>query len=361
MSLDRIPGGRWRVLLMLPFAAIVVALLWWRGPEWRVVGDAFTAVHWQWVVAAIGLNLLSVVARAIAWSTVIRQAIEPPAPRFPLVFSAFSVGLFANAVLPGRIGELARVGVLTRKLPDRRGAWPTLVGTVVAHRVFDVFPVVLLIGWVLLTAKIPHWALTSLVVIVGVGFGLLTFTIASARTQHRSTMDELGPIRKVVARVRNGLRVMHAPLAAAAAVLFQSLGWLCQLLAVWTAMRAFGIHSPLPAAGLVLLLMNVVTIVPLWPGNFGLLQAAVALPLVQYGVDYARGFAYGIGLQAIEASVGIGVGLIFLAREGVSYAFLKDMPAEGVGPSSGAAAPASGASTTRSQRSARRADETPTR
>jgi uncharacterized membrane protein YbhN (UPF0104 family) len=220
---------------------------------------------------------------------------------------------------------------------------------------------VLLIGWVLLTAKIPHWALTSLVVIVGVGFGLLTFTIASARTQHRSTMDELGPIRKVVARVRNGLRVMHAPLAAAAAVLFQSLGWLCQLLAVWTAMRAFGIHSPLPAAGLVLLLMNVVTIVPLWPGNFGLLQAAVALPLVQYGVDYARGFAYGIGLQAIEASVGIGVGLIFLAREGVSYAFLKDMPAEGVGPSSGAAAPASGASTTRSQRSARRADETPTR
>lgn len=360
MSFDRVPGGRWRLLLMLPLAAIVVALLWWRGPEWRVVGDAFTAVHWQWVVAAIGLNLLSVVARAIAWSTVIRQAIEPPAPRFPLVFSAFSVGLFANAVLPGRIGELARVGVLTRKLPNRRGAWPTLVGTVVAHRVFDVFPVVLLIGWVLLTAKIPHWALTSLVVIVGVGFALLTFTIASARTQHRSTMDELGPIRKVVARIRKGLGVMHAPLAAAAAVLFQSIGWLCQLLAVWTAMRAFGIHSPLPAAGLVLLLMNVVTIVPLWPGNFGLLQAAVALPLVQYGVDYARGFAYGIGLQAIEASVGIGIGLIFLAREGVSYAFLKDMPAEGGGPTE-AAAPGSAASTRQSRRSARRADETPMR
>lgn len=126
-------------------------------------------------------------------------------------------------------------------------------------------------------------------------------------------------------------------------------------------MRAFGIHSPLPAAGLVLLLMNVVTIVPLWPGNFGLLQAAVAFPLVQYGVDYGRGFAYGIGLQAIEASVGIGVGLIFLTREGVSYAFLKDMPAEGVGPSPAGAGPASAASTTRSPHSARRADETPTR
>ena len=45
-------------------------------------------------------------------------------------------------------------------------------------------------------------------------------------------------------------------------------------------MRAFDIHAPLPAAGLVLLLMNVATIFPLWPGNVGLLQAAVALPLV---------------------------------------------------------------------------------
>ena len=34
-------------------------------------------------------------------------------------------------------------------------------------------------------------------------------------------------------------------------------------------------------------------------------------------------FAFGIGLQAIEASVGVGVGLIFLAREGLSYAMLQ--------------------------------------
>jgi hypothetical protein len=72
--------------------------------------------------------------------------------------------------------------------------------------------------------------------------------------------------------------------------------------------------------------MNVAMLFPLWPGNIGLVQAAVALPLVSYGVPYARGFAFGIGLQAIEMSVGVGVGLIFLAREGLSYAMLKHMP-----------------------------------
>jgi uncharacterized protein (TIRG00374 family) len=361
--LGRIPGGRWRLLLLLPVTAGIFALLWWRGPDWSLVGDAFTAVRWRWVVAAIGLNLVSVIVRAIAWAIVIRQALDPPGPRFPLVFSAFSVGLFANAVLPGRIGEIARVGVLTRKLPNRRDTWPTLVGTVVAHRTFDIFPVVALIVWVLLTAKIPHWAVASLAVIVGVGFGLLTFAVASARAQHRSTFDELGPVRALITRMRNGLGIMRDPGPAALAVLFQTLGWVCQLFAVYTAMRAFGIREELPAAGLVLLLMNVATIFPLWPGNVGLLQAAVALPLVQYGVAYARGFAFGIGLQAIEASVGIGIGLIFLAREGVSYAFLKGMREAGDEPVTvpATAAPASGAAPTRSAHATRRADETPTR
>src|SRR5207248_2252859 len=82
---------------------------------------------------------------------------------------AAGVGAFANAVLPGRVGELARVAVLTRKLPGRRGLWATLVGTVFAHRVFDLVPVVGLIAYVLFTAKIPHWAIASLEVVVGIG------------------------------------------------------------------------------------------------------------------------------------------------------------------------------------------------
>ena len=78
-----------------------------------------------------------------------------------------------------------------------------------------------------------------------------------------------------------------------------------QLLAVYVAMQAFGIDAPLPAAGLVLVLMNIATIVPLWPGNIGLVQAAVAIPLRNYGVPYAIGFAYGLALQAIEIACGV--------------------------------------------------------
>ncbi|HEY8778034.1 MAG TPA: lysylphosphatidylglycerol synthase transmembrane domain-containing protein [Gaiellaceae bacterium] len=320
-------SGWVRAFFVVLGAAGVVAALWWRGPAWSGVADAFTAVQWPWVAAAVGLNLLSVLVRALAWRTVIVNAFERPHPSFMLVFSAFSVGLFANAILPGRIGELARVAVLNRRM-RQAGAWARLLGTVFAHRVFDLVAVIILVIYVTLTTRIPSWAVTSLIAVVAVGIVLLTLAVLGARNdRYAGIEDGLGAVRKVVRLARYGLGVMRRPASAALALVFQLLGWVCQLLAVYTAMRAFGIHQPLPAAGLVLVLMNVATIFPLWPGNVGLVQAAVALPLfTYYGVDKARGIAFGFGLQAIEASVGISVGLIFLAREGLSVAMLRVMP-----------------------------------
>jgi uncharacterized protein (TIRG00374 family) len=327
VSLAALTRSRWlRLVVVLAAAAGLGALVWWRGPDWGTVGDAFTVVRWEWVVAAIGLNLVSVLVRALAWKIVIDQALLPPHPRFRLVFSAFSVGLFANAVLPGRIGELARVAVLTRKLPGRTGAWAALIGSVFAHRLFDLIPSLLLVTYALLTAKVPHWAYTSLELVLGVGFALFAFGFAGARRLSRPVLEELGPVRRLLAMARQGLGVLHSPLPAVGAAFFQCLGWFCQLMAVYVAMRAFHIHAGLPAAALVLVLMNVATIFPLWPGNVGLVQAAVALPLIAYGVAKARGIAFGFGLQAIEASVGVGVGMLFLAREGLSFAMLRVMP-----------------------------------
>ena len=322
-----VPGSPWlRAALVVPFLAAVVVLLWWQGPDWNVVYHAFDLVNWAWVLFALALNLGSVLLRSFAWRLTIDQALDPPHPRFDRVFSGFAIGLLANAILPGRIGELARVAVLRRHLPQGRGTTGLLVGTVFAHRLFDLFPALLLVGYVITTAKIPHWAVTSLVVVSAFGGLLFTAAVISARRRHRPALEGARPLRRLLAMARQGLSVLRSPLPAAGAIVLQCAGWFLQLLAVYVAMRAFDIHAPLPAAGLVLLLMNVATIFPLWPGNIGLLQAAVALPLVQYSVAYSTGFAYALVLQVIEMSVGVGVGLLFLAHEGLSFATLRGMP-----------------------------------
>jgi uncharacterized protein (TIRG00374 family) len=314
------------VLVLTVLLALTV--LWWRGPDWGEVWDAFHFVVWSWIVLALALNVVSTLFRALSWRMTIGQALpDEHQPRLVHVFSAFGVGLLANAVVPGRLGELARVATLRRHLPDASpGTSATLVGTVIAHRLFDLVPAAILVVWVLLTAEVPHWAVVALMIIAGVGLALFTIAWMSARRARRPMRsDGVGSVRHLVAMARNGLAVLKEPLPLAGAVLLQCAGWFMQLLAVFVAMQAFGIDAPLPAAGLVLVLMNIATIVPLWPGNVGLVQAAVAVPLRNYGVPYATGFAYGLVLQALEMLCGVGLGLIALAREGISFAMLKRM------------------------------------
>jgi uncharacterized protein (TIRG00374 family) len=320
---------RGRIGLLLGAGAIIVGVLVWRVPDLDIIGRAFTEVGWEWVAAAIGMNLLSVQVRAIAWHIVLNEALPPPHPRHRHVFAAFCVGLLGNAVLPGRVGEVARVGVLARHVPRHRDTWAAIFGSVFAHRLFDVIPAIGLVLYVIATARIPRWALPAVEIMIGVGAALLLAGIAVALRQRRQghrSLDGLGRVRRLVHQALRGMRVFHSPGPALAAGFFQLLGWATQLFAVYFAMRAFQIDEPIAAAALVLLVVNVALAFPLWPGSFGLFQVAVAVALLPYGIAYRHGFAFGIGLQAIEMSVGVGLGLLYLAREGISFAMLKKIP-----------------------------------
>ena len=321
-----IPRSRiWRAAIVTPpiVALLVLAVL--HSPDLELVADAFQVVNWEWVAAAVLINLVSVVVRSTAWRIVLREAFPHARLRSRSVFAAFCVGLLANAALPGRVGELARVAVLSRRV-RRQGAWATIVGTVFAHRMFDVVASAALVVYVLYAARLPKWAVPGLAIVFGIGLGLLLAGLILARRRQHTVAEEFGVVRQVLTMARAGLVVLHRPVPAIGALLFQLSGWATQLFAVWAAMRAFQIEGSIPAAALVLVLMNLATIFPLWPGNIGLVQAAVAFPLLSYGIVYPHGVAFGFGLQAIEASVGVGLGLAFLAREGVTFTMLKRMP-----------------------------------
>jgi uncharacterized protein (TIRG00374 family) len=316
-----------RVALVVCAAAGVAALLVFHGPNWGQVGHALGGMSWWWALAAVAINLGSAIVRGMSWRTVLGEAVPAPHPRLLDIFSAFFIGIFANGVLPGRVGEVARVAVLMRRMPERErpGLWPALLGSVLAHRILEVLPSVGLIVWVLVAAKIPHSAHVALWAVLGVACGFLLVGVAAATRHEAGRSVGRGRIRAILERAREGLGVLRRWGPALVAAGYQTAAWLLQLGAVWVAFRAFHFHLPLIAAGAVLALMNVALILPLWPGNVGLQQAAIALPLTAYGIPYSHGFAYGIALQAIESSVGYAGGLIFLAREGISLGRLRRM------------------------------------
>ncbi len=299
------------------------------GPNWGQVGHALTGMNFGWAAVAVFLAFVSSLARAMSWDNVINEAVAKPHPRLRDVISAFFVGIFANGVLPGRVGEVVRVGVLMRRMPerDRPGLWPAMLGTVLAHRILEVFPSIALIAWVLISAKIPAPARTALWGVAAAGITFVCVGIALARRHEQGGEDAKGRFGWMLARAREGLGILRRPIPSFISTGWQTIGWLLQLCVVYVTLLAFDIHLPLIAAAAVLAVANVALVLPLWPGNLGVLQAAIAVPLVAYGVPLPRAIAFGIALQAIESVVGYTAGIACLFREGLSVERLRAMGA----------------------------------
>lgn len=327
-KVPRALGARWlRFGLIAVAGAGVVALLVFHGPNWGQVWHALAGMSWWWAFAAVFLNFVSALARAMSWDNVIKEAVAPPHPRLIDVFSAFFVGILANGVLPGRVGEVARIGVLMRRMPgrDRPGLWPAMIGTVLAHRILEVFPSIALILWVLIEAHIQPAARTALWGIAAASVVFVAVGVAFARRREQGEVDVKSRFGALLAHLREGLGILREPIPSLISAGWQTAAWLLQLGAVYVTLLAFGIHLPLVAAAAVLAVMNVALVLPLWPGNLGVLQAAIAVPLVAYGVPTSVAIAYGLALQAIESSVGYVCGIACLAREGISLDRLRAM------------------------------------
>src|SRR5436305_1752647 len=83
-------------------------------------------------------------------------------------------------------GGVGRVAVLAGRMPGRKGIWATLLGTVFAHRMFDLIPATLLVVWVLAFAELPHWAVWTVAVVLGGGAALFVAAIFGARVRSHS-------------------------------------------------------------------------------------------------------------------------------------------------------------------------------
>ena len=197
---------------------------------------------------AVGLNLaLGRGARRSRGTTVIDQAMPPPHPRFLHVFSAFSIGLLANAMLPGRVGELARVAVLTRHMPRLARA----LGDARRHGL-----------------RAPRVRLRPGGVPRRLGardggdpaLGVDEPRRSSSRSAARCSCSRSSSARhhqrsharrarhRAAGRDDGAARARRHAAARPPRPLrssFQCIGWICQLFAVWTAMKAFSIDVDL--------------------------------------------------------------------------------------------------------------------
>jgi len=297
-----------RTFVVVACAAAVAALAWRFGPRPADVLAALGNLEPRLVALAVVVNAAAVAVRAEAWRRLLRHAGGAVPPRAIDTTSAYAVGLLTNLILPARVGEVARVAVLRRRLDAGGPPWQAVAGSVIGHRLLDVVPFSLLVASVLVTGG-P--AATGGPVVLGVVVGVLAAVgIAAALARRRAG--------RLLVGLRAGLAGLGDMRVAAGAVALETVAWIGQLAVVWISLVALGAGAAsLASAALVLVAINLAVALPALPGGVGLFQAATAAALAAQGLSAASGVAFGVGLQGIEILTTLAIGLPFALREGL--------------------------------------------
>ncbi len=299
------------------------------------IGHALVSAKPGWVAVAFVLMASSLVLRSISWHQVLRAALPETTIPWFAVTRATMIGVMGSAVVPGRVGEAARVVVITRRLEgSNRRQLPVVAGTVFSQTLINLLALAILAGVTFTSVPLlsghPAGIATAIAIPLLIGALIVAGPRLLARGE-QARSERLARISGMLARLfalaRQGLVVFARPRYSAGAIGAQLLAWALQWLACYAVLLALGLQheAGLTAAAAILLAVNVSAILPATPSNVGVFQAACLVVLAAYGVGGGPGLAYGIILQAVEVLTALALGVPALLGEGLTW---RDIRAE---------------------------------
>jgi uncharacterized protein (TIRG00374 family) len=332
------PGGRW----CLGGAAVAgLAALFIANANLAGTGQSFLRADWQWAGAALGLMLVSLVLRSLALKVIV-DALGGVRARLSDTFSATSIGLLANSVIPIRVGTVLAPYALYVLLRRRGPGVPfaTSLGMALTERLFAMATFVALSLLFVSVLSMPAWAVRVLIASAVFAATFLAGGIVLERRRRRlaalgcgcRTGESPGSLararphglRRHLPELVDSQRIMGKPWSALLLVVIQTVAWLTQLVAAWAALQAFHLGGAgLRGAALVLVLTNLIGLVPITPGNVGTFQAAAVAALAVSSVAAGPAVAYAVGLQGAQLVVAIAAGLVSLSLQNLSLADLR--------------------------------------
>jgi glycosyltransferase 2 family protein len=239
-------------------------------------------LDWRWMLLGVSLDLSVYICHAWRWDLLLRGIERVPLWR---TVQAVYIGLFANEVLPLRVGEVIRCYLLAH--------WNDLLLSVVfasaaVERLIDGL-------WLTVTFLITaHYAtglpgaLTDLVRVVAVlliaGVVLLAYVVL--HKTHAHSMVKESRWAATLRHVLEGLHIMANRRILGPVIPVSLLYLVLQMLSYWALMKAFQLDLSIWVAAGVLTVVRFSTAIPNAPGNVGLFQAACVVAMHNmFGVE----------------------------------------------------------------------------
>ncbi len=284
----------------------------------EVFFEHLAAVGWTALALAILLHFLKVALRTVAWRNILAAAYPDRRVRWSGVFGAYVAGVGINSIAPARSGDLVKLFLVKRRIPD--SSYATLAPTLIVETVFDFVVASVLLIWAAAIGVLPSGQVISRLpsvdwswffrhpnaslaiagVVVAAGFLLLLLA--------RQRVEEFR------VRVAQGFAILQdRPRFFRQVVLWQAASWAFRIASVYWFLRAFNIEATLHNALLVQVVESLSTLIPFTPGGAGTKQGLIVYVFRgDVSTTSLLSFSVGMNIALVAFNVAIGLAAIFV-------------------------------------------------
>jgi uncharacterized protein (TIRG00374 family) len=309
------------------------------------------------LILATAVTALTYAIRALRWQSLL----APIGPtRYSVAFETTVIGFAANALIPGRVGEVLRPYLLARR--ESLNA-TSAFATIILERVLDLATVLILFALFVfgsasrtISGDPAQLGLVKFggAIAAASAVGGLMVLFALAGHPERLGRAALRVERVLPARLARmlsasvetfaqGLAVMRDPARLAMSLVLSFPMWMSIAAGIWLTSRAFHITFSYPGSFLVMTVLVIGVAAPT-PGGLGAFHAAYQFAVTEFfGATVDRAVGAAIVLHALSFVPVTVLGLVFMAREGLTFGGARAMATGAAGAAGARSAESAGA------------------
>lgn len=270
-------------------------------------------IEWTAFGVALLCLLAMQLARAWAWRNVLQAAYPEQRISYLGVAASYLAGAGINAIIPAHAGDVTKVFLVKRQIPD--SSYPAVTSSFLVQTVFDTSVGVLVLFFAISQGLLPplpripelpafeisFWAENPKLFFIALGVSLAAIAVGIYYLAHH--------VRRFWARVRQGLVILTEPRRYMREVFaWQGVGWLCRFAAFWFFLEAFGIGGSIGNVMLVMSCQAIANVVPFTPGGAGAQQALLVATL--NGPTRTAVLSFSVGTQIAMAAWSVLLGFL---------------------------------------------------
>ncbi|HEX5131843.1 MAG TPA: lysylphosphatidylglycerol synthase transmembrane domain-containing protein [Candidatus Krumholzibacteria bacterium] len=276
-----------------------------RGIEWDQFLAALRRTRYLFLIPAIVFTMLGHFSRSVRWKYMMTPVKDC---RIGPLWTATAIAFMVNNLLPARLGEIVRAVVIGRSERVSRSA---AFATIVYERVVDVFVLIILLWYSMVTISGPPWLARSAGILIAFNVALFALLFAMVRWRNRFRALLERALRPLPGDTRDrlhvsadsfidGLGVVTQPRASLPIVALSVAVWGCAILGVYFCVVAFRLEVPLLASLFLIVVISLGSMIPSAPAFLGTMQYACVIGLAAFGIQRADALAFSTVYHATQ-------------------------------------------------------------